>query len=261
MNREFIYTITESVLFDKNITDLDRKIYMIIRSFMDTTGSCFASNDWVAKKLEIEGRSVVRSIGRLEKQGYVIRFTENDQRYLKINYSKFSDTESPPPMTLQSPPHDPTVTPPHDPTVTQLVSNINNTKYIKNISAKAPIPEKNGLANPDFEYQETLYKKEDKKPTGLKEITKDNPHNIPMELIDEWKQIRKSKITPTVWKRLNLEILKCNCSPREAFEEMISRGWSTIKSEWINKGIKKPENKTFFDHTSTDWINLPRGIL
>ena len=82
----------------------------------------------------------------------------------------------------------------------------------------------------------------------MSKITVDNPHNIPEELIDEWRQIRKAKITPTAWKRLNSEISKCTCTPVEAFEEMISRGWSTIKAEWINRKTHLASNTTFFDH-------------
>ncbi len=243
LNRDFIYTIPEKVLFDENITDLDRKIYMIIRSFMDTTGSCYASNNWIATKLKIERRSIIRSLERLETNGYITRFTENSSRYLKINYTNCIEEM----VTLESPPSDSRVTPPSDPRVTQLHSKIIRSKKIKNIT---PLPPKGGCAlNPGYEYPDTLYKKQNKtSKNNLAVIIENNPNNIPDELIEEWAQIRKAKITPTVWRRLNEELSKCTCAPIDAFEEMISRGWSTLKAEWINKKTHTASETTFFDH-------------
>lgn len=272
--RDFIYTIPESILFDDRITDLDRKIYMIIRSFMDTTGSCYASNNWVASKLKIDRRSVIRCIDRLENAGYIIRSIENEQRYLKIKYTKCIEEV----VTLQSPPSDSTVTPPSDSTVTQLVSNIIITKNNKDItpqpSADAPM-----ALDINYEYPETLYPKtlnpvvretgndiaslsttrteikNKKSKLNKEDLLTENPHNIPEDYIDEWMDARKSKrapITKRVWLHLNCELSKCT-NPIRSFEEMLIRGWSTLKHEWINNENKKDDNP--LDFTSTKWIN------
>ena len=63
-NRDFLYHVPGKVLFDTTLTPLDLKIYMIVRSFMDTTGKAtFASNKWIATKLNIENekRSAINS--------------------------------------------------------------------------------------------------------------------------------------------------------------------------------------------------------
>jgi len=51
VNRDFVYNIPEKVLFDNSLTINDLKVYAIVRSFMDTTGTAFPSNNWIANKL------------------------------------------------------------------------------------------------------------------------------------------------------------------------------------------------------------------
>jgi hypothetical protein len=125
-NRDFIYTIPSKVLFDENITDLDRKIYMIIRSFMDTTGQCYTSNNWLAEKLKVERRSIITSVNRLVKEQYINKISNGSKRYLVINYTPCSEEL----VIPGSPPSDPTITPPSDPTITLYSSNNINSKDI-----------------------------------------------------------------------------------------------------------------------------------
>lgn len=128
-SRDFIYTIPSKVLFDDSITDLDRKIYMIIRSFMDTTGDCYPSNAWFAEKLKINKRTVPASINRLVETGHIKRIDHESKRYLIINYSPcldFSDD----PMIVGSPPHDPEITPPMIVGSPNTSSNIINSNMI-----------------------------------------------------------------------------------------------------------------------------------
>lgn len=255
MNRNFIYIVPESILFDITLNLLEIKIYMIIRSFMDSTGTCYPSNNWLANKCEVDRRSIIRSLNTLIEKGYIVKHTINNQRKLFIKQTGCPEEL----VTQMSPPSDTDVTPPSDTDVTQLVSNINNKNNIKHIPPKSP---KGDCAiNTNYQYPETLYSKEKpvQKPrstakTNVAKVTNDNPHGIPEELIDEWRQTRKTKITPTAWKRLNAELSKCTCAPIEAFEEMISRGWSTVKAEWINRKTNTASNITYFDHESTDWI-------
>jgi len=82
-NRDFIYTIPESVLFDEELRPIDLKVYMVIRSFMDTTGEAFPSNAWFADRLKIAPETASRSVARLEKRKHISRFDHNDKRYLR----------------------------------------------------------------------------------------------------------------------------------------------------------------------------------
>lgn len=137
---------------------------------------------------------------------------------------------------------------------------IRENKKDNNIYSVSGIPEEKTKR----EYQETLFPMPNEK-TNLpgKDISlvpdfdKENPHDIPRGLIDEWKVVRKAKrspITPTAWKRLNQEIQKCNCSPIEAFEEMLSRGWLTVKAEWINKNKSNNQQKGIYDDSISQFI-------
>lgn len=84
-NRDFIYTVPEKIFNDTTLSINDLKIYMIIRSFMDTTGHAYPSNNWIAKRLGIDRRSVITCINNLLLKNYIVRKQVNERRYLSIN--------------------------------------------------------------------------------------------------------------------------------------------------------------------------------
>lgn len=253
-NRDFIYTIPSRVLFDNNITDLDRKIYMVIRSFMDTTGDCYPSNAWFAEKFGVEKRSIPRSLDRLIKFGYIKRVIQNERRFLLINQVPFKEEG----MTSGSPPHDPSVTPP----MTLGSSNTSSNNSISNI-IKTSTPPSESLEK--YQYQETLYPV---KPTNKKQISKSDslslqqiifalPFCIDLQVIEDWLKVRKSKrapITATALKLLlnELELFKnSGIDPAKKFEEMVANGWSSIKFSWssYSKGHGAPK-EPFYEKRS-----------
>lgn len=82
LNREFIYTIPESIFFDNSLTLNDMKVYMIIRSFMDSHRECFASNKWFAETLDVDSRTIRGSLSKLETKSYIERLEINRTRVL-----------------------------------------------------------------------------------------------------------------------------------------------------------------------------------
>jgi len=101
------------------------------------------------------------------------------------------------------------------------------------------------------EYPDTLYGQvSDSK---LPQVFESNPFHIPDDLLQDWIIIRKQKrqaITVTAWSGLNKELAKCyekGIDVVEAFEEMVNRGWSTLKTDWIE------QKKSHFDNNSTAW--------
>ena len=82
--REFIYTIPESILLDSSLVLTDIQIYMIVRSFMDSNKECWASNKWFGNKLLVNFRTIQTSLSRLEGKGYLIRTNINGVRTLSI---------------------------------------------------------------------------------------------------------------------------------------------------------------------------------
>lgn len=154
-NRDFIYSIPESVLHHQTLTYLDKHIYMLIRSFMDTTGNAYPSNGWIAKRCGVERRSVITSLNRLIKEGFVIKKEINNRRYLFIKQSG-----CPVDLVISgSPPHDPEITPPSDPTITQLDQNNIRSKSINNNITRAREPEQELTTQEPSQddYQETYY--------------------------------------------------------------------------------------------------------
>lgn len=83
-SREFIYTLPESIFLDNELTLTDMRVYMIIRSFMDSHRDCFASNAWFAKKLEKTSRQIIYSLNKLESKKFIIRSEHNNTRTLEI---------------------------------------------------------------------------------------------------------------------------------------------------------------------------------
>lgn len=106
-NRQFVYNIPENILFDEDLSFTDIKLYAVIRSFMDTTGDAYPSNNWIAKKLSIDRTTAIRSINRLCKKFYLIREDINGHRHLKISVSSIREevvASTPPPSGTDATP-------------------------------------------------------------------------------------------------------------------------------------------------------------
>jgi biotin operon repressor len=148
-NRDFIYTIPSKILHDESLTFNDVKVYMMVRSFMDTTGDAYPSNNWIANEFNMDRRTVIRSINHLIEKGYVIKEEINGVRHLRINITPLpqkvieldepedNDDQNgnksyPHPVSPVSPPRVTAVTPPSVTAVTQLDQTLITSKIIKN---------------------------------------------------------------------------------------------------------------------------------
>src|SRR3990167_9878995 len=123
-SRDFIYTVPSKIMHDNDLSLNDMKVYMIVRSFMDTTGSCYASNNWIASDLGIHRTTVIDCIKKLIKKNYLVRSEVNGQRYLAVNYTPILEevvVSTLPPSSLET-------TPPSSLETTQYNTNIINTK-------------------------------------------------------------------------------------------------------------------------------------
>ena len=78
---------------------------------------------------------------------------------------------------------------------------------------------------------------------SLTQILKDNPHNIPREMLDDWLQVRKVKKVPmsaTAWKGTNSvmnKLAEAGLNPIECFESMVASGWQGMKVSYFDKEI------------------------
>lgn len=92
--RQFIYTIPENILDDESLTLADIKVYLRIRSFMDSGRTCYAHNKWFSEKCHIDQRTVTRSIANLSKKHYIVNEMIKGQRNLSIQISKLIYSEN-----------------------------------------------------------------------------------------------------------------------------------------------------------------------
>lgn len=75
----------------------------------------------------------------------------------------------------------------------------------------------------------------------LSDLQQENPFSIPPQMLEDWITNRKKikvPITKTAWSRVNCELAKLvryNVAPLDAFEEMVSSGWRSLKAEWFGE--------------------------
>lgn len=94
LTRQFIYTIPENILDDSSLSLADIKVYLRIRSFMDSGRNCYAHNQWFAEKCHIDPRSVTRSIATLVNKNYIVSENIKGQRNLSVRIQKLIYTEN-----------------------------------------------------------------------------------------------------------------------------------------------------------------------
>lgn len=85
-NRGFVYNIPQNVLEDLSLNGTDLRVYAYVRSFMDTTGEAFFSNQWAADRLDLDPLTISRSVSKLCEKGHIERFEDEKtgQRYLAV---------------------------------------------------------------------------------------------------------------------------------------------------------------------------------
>lgn len=144
--RDFIYTIPSKVFHDDSLTLNDMKVYMMVRSFMDTTGNAYPSNNWISDELKMHRVTVIRCINRLIEKGYIVREEIKGTRHLRINisplpeksigsdenYQKGNNCETYPQVVAPAlPPSSASATPPSSASATQLDQTTITSKIIK----------------------------------------------------------------------------------------------------------------------------------
>src|SRR5690554_7948655 len=87
LNRDFIYNTPEKILFHPDITLAQLRIYAIIRSFMDTTGIAYCSNNWLAQKVGVKRNAIIVGINALVAMGFITKKQKDGFRFLSINTS------------------------------------------------------------------------------------------------------------------------------------------------------------------------------
>lgn len=93
--RDFIYTCPSRVFKDNSLTKNELSIYMIVRSFMDSTGSAYPSNNWIASEIDCSRATVIRAINKLVDKSYLYRIEINGRRHLTFTMPILEELVSP----------------------------------------------------------------------------------------------------------------------------------------------------------------------
>ncbi len=93
------------------------------------------------------------------------------------------------------------------------------------------------LNNKELKEKRSLSKSDN---LSIEDILKNNPHNIPEDLLAEWKKSRKKPITKRVLDAFNRElylILESGIQPLIAVNKMLDRQWTTVELKFFANDI------------------------
>lgn len=79
--------IESSIVKSNSINSTDKLVYGIIKALTNNLGYCYASNDYISKRINLSKRTISKSISNLKRANYIRIETINYQRniYL-VNY-------------------------------------------------------------------------------------------------------------------------------------------------------------------------------
>lgn len=76
--------IDDSIVASDLINSTDKLVYGVITSLAKNTGYCYASNEYIGKRIGYTKRTITESIKRLKKANYIRVETINYQRHIYI---------------------------------------------------------------------------------------------------------------------------------------------------------------------------------
>lgn len=135
---------------------------------------------------------------------------------------------------------------------------------------RKPIPTNTTTIKKDINIK-TLISKKDPCSPALKKLNHkdteemdmmlaDNPHDISVQMLLDWKTVRKGKkkpITLTAWNRVNFAlnriVMKLNISPIEAFSVMVAKSWTSLEFQYFVQPQGKQQNNNKDSFTNSTW--------
>jgi DNA-binding MarR family transcriptional regulator len=72
------------ILKDTRLNSTDKLVYGLIGVLSNQKGYCYATNDYVAKQLNLKPRTITDSISKLKKSGYIRTENTNHQRHIYL---------------------------------------------------------------------------------------------------------------------------------------------------------------------------------
>ena len=76
--------IESSIVKSNSINSTDKLVYGIIKALTNNLGYCYASNDYISKKINLSKKTISKSISNLRKANYIRVETINYQRNIYL---------------------------------------------------------------------------------------------------------------------------------------------------------------------------------
>ncbi len=76
--------LDDSIVKSNSINSTDKLVYGIIKALTNNLGYCYASNDYISKKVNLSKRTISKSISNLRRANYIRIETINYQRNIYL---------------------------------------------------------------------------------------------------------------------------------------------------------------------------------
>ena len=76
--------LDDFIVKSNSINSTDKLVYGIIKALSNNLGYCYASNDYISKKVNLSKRTISKSISNLRKANYIRVETINYQRNIYL---------------------------------------------------------------------------------------------------------------------------------------------------------------------------------
>lgn len=77
--------IDDVVIEDSNLNSTEKLVYGLIKSLSNSKGYCFATNDYIGKKLNLSKSTISNTVSKLKKYNYIKTETIDYQRRIYLN--------------------------------------------------------------------------------------------------------------------------------------------------------------------------------
>ena len=76
--------LDDSIVKSNSINSTDKLVYGVIKALSNHLGYCYASNDYISKKVNLSKRTITKTISNLRKANYIRVETINYQRNIYL---------------------------------------------------------------------------------------------------------------------------------------------------------------------------------
>ena len=76
--------LDDFIVKSNSINSTDKLVYGVIKALTNNLGYCYASNDYISKKVNLSKRTITKTISNLRKANYIRVETINYQRNIYL---------------------------------------------------------------------------------------------------------------------------------------------------------------------------------